>query len=76
MTASGAAPGTIRSVRQVLRLVLAIAVDGKAPASHPCDGVTLPRSAKSEIHFLTDDQVEDLSGRPRKFGDGVVVLGG
>jgi hypothetical protein len=37
MTASGAAPETIRSVRQVLRLVLATAVDGKALASNPCD---------------------------------------
>jgi integrase len=61
MTASGAAPGTIRSVRQVLRLVLATAVDGKALASNPCDGVKLPRSAKSEMHFLTEEQVEDLA---------------
>ena len=61
MTASGAAPGTIRSVRQVLRLVLATAVDGKALASNPCDGVKLPRFAKSDMHFLTEGQVEDLA---------------
>lgn len=59
MAATGAAQGTIRSARQVLRLVMATAVDAKALASNPCDGVKLPRSAKSGMHFLTDDQVED-----------------
>jgi integrase len=61
MAASGAAPGTIRSARQVLRLVLATAVGAKALASNPCDGVKLPKSAKAEMHFLTEDQVEDLA---------------
>lgn len=61
MAATGAAQGTIRSARQVLRLVMATAVDAKALASNPCDGVKLPRSAKSGMHFLTDDQVEELA---------------
>ncbi len=69
MAASGAAPGTIRSARQVLRLVLATAIGAKAPASNPCDGVKLPRSAKSEMHFLTEGQVEDLVTRDRLAGD-------
>jgi hypothetical protein len=61
MAVSGAAPGTIRLARQVLRLVLATAVGAKALASNPCDGVKLPKSAKGEMHFLTEDQVEDLA---------------
>ncbi len=61
MVASGAAPGTIRSIRQVLRLVLETAVGAKALAANPCDGVKLPRSAKAEMHFLNEDEVEDLA---------------
>ncbi len=59
--ASGAAPGTVRSIRQVLRLVVETAVGAKALAGNPCDGVKLPRSAKAEMHFLSEDEVEKLA---------------
>jgi integrase len=61
MVASGVAPGTVRSTRQVLRLVLATAIGARALAVNPCDGVKVPRSAKAELHVLTDAQVENLA---------------
>lgn len=61
MVASGAAPGTVRSARQVLRLVLDTAVGAKAQIANPCDGLKLPRSARAEMHFLTEAQVEALA---------------
>lgn len=61
MTAAGAAPGTIAGTRKVLRLVLATAVGAKAIATNPCDGVRVPRSARSEMHFLIHDEVEALA---------------
>ena len=33
----------------------------KALAGNPCDGVKLPRSAKAEMHFLSEDEVEKLA---------------
>lgn len=61
MVASGAAPGTVRATRKVLRLVLETAVNAKALPANPCAGVKVPRSAKAEMHFLTADQVADLA---------------
>lgn len=60
-TASGAAPGTVRSVRKVLRLVLATAVDDGALRSNPCDGVRVPASPRTEMEFLTAEQIDDLA---------------
>lgn len=57
----GAAPGTIRSVRNVLRQVLGLAMSARALAFNPCDGVRLPRSPRTEMHFLTAPEVEDLA---------------
>jgi integrase len=57
----GAAPGTVRSVRKVLRLVLATAVQDGALRSNPCDGVRVPASPRAEMVFLTADQVETLA---------------
>lgn len=59
--ASGAAPGTVRSARKVLRLVLATAVQEGALRSNPCDGVRVPASPKAEMVFLTAEQVEALA---------------
>jgi len=61
MVASGVAPGTVRSARKVLRLVLETAVNAKALPANPCAGVKVPRSVKAEMHFLTADQVADLA---------------
>src|SRR5690606_8363670 len=59
--ASGAAPGTVRSARKVLRLVLATAVQEGALRSNPCDGVRVPASPKAEMVFLTAEQIEALA---------------
>lgn len=40
--ASGAAPGTVRGARKVLRLVLACAEGSGAIRSNPCNGVRVP----------------------------------
>jgi integrase len=60
-TDSGAAPGTVRSVRKVLRLVLATAVADGALRANPCDGVRVPASPRAEMVFLTAEQIEDLA---------------
>jgi integrase len=60
-TDSGAAAGTVRSVRKVLRLVLATAVQDGALRSNPCDGVRVPASPRAEMVFLDAEQVEALA---------------
>lgn len=63
-TESGAAPGTVRSVRKVLRLVLATAVQDGALRSNPCDGVRVPPSPRAEMVFLADEMAQRLTTRP------------
>ncbi|HVA43156.1 MAG TPA: site-specific integrase [Acidimicrobiales bacterium] len=58
---SGAAPGTIREARKVLRLILGTAVGAGALRANPCDGVRVARSSRTEMHFLTPDQVATLA---------------
>ncbi len=57
----GAAPGTVRSARKVLRLVLATAVAEGAIRANPCNGVRVPASPRAEMVFLTAEQVETLA---------------
>lgn len=59
--ATGAAPGTVRGARKVLRLVLATAQAEGAIRSNPCDGVRVPASPKADMVFLSAEQVEDLA---------------
>ena len=61
-SATGAAPGTVRSARKVLRLVLETARREGAIRTNPCDGVRVPPSPKADMVFLTPDQVESLAG--------------
>lgn len=61
MLANGAAPGTVRNARKVLRLVLGAAVGSQAIRSNPCDGVRVPASPKSDMVFLSADEVEELA---------------
>ncbi len=61
MAESGAAAGTIRSARKVLRLVLATAQSAGAVKANPCDGVKVGQSPKDEMIFLTAEQVERLA---------------
>lgn len=60
-SATGAAPGTVRSARKVLRLVLETARRDGAIRSNPCDGIRVPPSPKADMVFLTPDQVETLA---------------
>ncbi len=59
---SGAAPGTVRGARKVLRLVLATAQAEGAIRANPCDGVRVPPSPKADMVFLSAEQVEALAG--------------
>src|SRR5207302_7605193 len=61
MVASGAAPGTVREARKVLRLVLGTAEGSGAIRSNPCNGVRVPASPKAEMVFLTPEQLELLA---------------
>ena len=58
---AGAAPGTVRSARKVLRLVLATAQADGAIRANPCDCSRVAASPKAEMVFLTAEQVEVLA---------------
>ena len=61
LAADGLGRGTVRNIRDVLRLVLAIAVRSGAIKHNPVLGARLGRSAKQEMVFLTADQVMTLA---------------
>jgi integrase len=61
LAASGHGPGTVRNVRDVLRLVMALAVRSGAIKHNPVLGARLGRPAKQEMVFLTADQVMQLA---------------
>ncbi len=60
-SAAGAAPGTVRAARKVLRLVLETARREGAIRTNPCDGIRVPPSPKADMMFLTAEQVETLA---------------
>lgn len=62
LDARGAGASTIRIAVHVARSVLELAVDAGAIKANPAIGVKIPRSAKTDKHFLRPDQVEDLAG--------------
>jgi integrase len=61
LAVSGLGPGTVRNVRDVLRLVMALAVRSGAIKQNPVLGARLGRSAKQEMIFLSADQVMTLA---------------
>lgn len=61
MVARGAAPGTVRNARKVVRLVLAAAEGSGAIRGNPCNGVRVPMSPKADMVFLNAEQVEALA---------------
>ncbi len=73
LTAAGAGPGTVRSARKVLRLVLATAVEGGALRANPCNGMRLARSDPVEMAFLTMEEVVALSAAMRRPEYGLLV---
>jgi Phage integrase central domain len=58
---AGAGPGTIRNIRDVLRLVLAFAVRSGALKSNPVAEVEVQRTGRAEMIFLDPDQIMALA---------------
>jgi len=73
MQAEGAATGTVREARKILRLVLKTAVEAGAIKTNPCDGVRLARSEPEEMLFLTMDELLALSDAMRRPEYGLLV---
>src|SRR4051794_30333892 len=73
LQADGAAPGTVRSARKVLRLVLVTAVESGAIKANPCDGVRIARSEPEEMHFLTTDELLSLAAALKRPEYGLLV---
>ncbi|MGE0138504.1 MAG: tyrosine recombinase XerC [Ilumatobacteraceae bacterium] len=61
LAGGGIGRGTVRNIRDVLRLVLALAVRSGAIKHNPVLGARIGRSAKQEMVFLTADQVMTLA---------------
>ena len=57
----GLGPGTIRNIRDVLRLVLALAATSGAIKHNPAVGARVGRSAKQEMIFLNAEQIIGLA---------------
>jgi integrase len=61
LAVSGLGPGTVRNVRDVFRLVMALAVRAGAIKQNPVLGARLGRPAKQEMVFLSADQIMTLA---------------
>ncbi len=61
LTNKGKGAGTVRNIRDVMRLVFKLAVRNGVVKTNPADGIKAPRKAKSEMIFLTEDQVWTLA---------------
>ncbi|MFT7650271.1 MAG: integrase [Candidatus Poriferisodalaceae bacterium] len=61
LTNQGKGAGTVRNIRDVMRLVFKLAVRAGAIKTNPVDGVKSPRAQKAEMIFLTEHQVMDLA---------------
>lgn len=62
LQAAKAGNGTVRNIRDVLRLVLEMAVKSGALKSIPVRGVEVGRTHKNEMVFLDADQIMTLAG--------------
>lgn len=69
LQASGARPGTIRNVRDVLRMVLRLAQRSGAIKVNPAQEVKVPTSRKKEMLFLNANQVMTLADAISRPGD-------
>jgi len=61
MTGNGAGPDVVRIALHVARSVFEVALEAGAIKANPASGVRLPRAAKTEMLFLTPEQVEALA---------------
>ena len=57
LSAVGKGAGTIRNIRDVMRLVFKLAVRSGALKTNPVEGIKAPRKRKEEMIFLTEEQV-------------------
>jgi integrase len=74
LQASGLGAGTIRNIRDVLRLVLQLAVRSGALKSNPVVGVKVAKSRRKEMVFLEPGQIirlaEEVSRPPQRYRRG------
>jgi len=74
LTSTGAGAGTVRNVRDVLRLVLELARRSGAIKVNPVEGAKAPKKPPAEMVFLTAGQImtlaEEVTNPPIKRGGG------
>jgi integrase len=61
LTSSGAGAGTVRNIRDVLRLVLELARRSGAIKVNPVEGAKAPKKPPAEMVFLNADQIMTLA---------------
>lgn len=61
LTAQGAGAGTVKNVRDVLRLILELARRSGAIKANPVDGAKAPTKPPQEMVFLNGDQIMTLA---------------
>ena len=61
LTNEGKGAGTVRNIRDVMRLVFKLAVRSGVVKNNPVLDIKAPRANKKEMIFLTDGQVMDLA---------------
>ena len=74
LTSRGAGAGTIKNVRDVLRLILELARRSGAIRTNPVEGAKVPKKPPASMVFLTADQVmtlaEEITHPPIRRGGG------
>ena len=74
LTSNGAGAGTVRNVRDVLRLVLELARRSGAIKVNPVEGAKAPKKPPAEMMFLNASQImtlaEEVTNPPIRRGDG------
>ncbi len=75
LTARGLAAATVVKAYQIVGKVMTFAVESRYLPSSPCQGVALPRVERTEIRFLSPDEIATLAEAmdPRYSAD--VLLG-
>lgn len=61
LTNDGKGAGTVRNIRDVMRLVFKLAVRNGVVKTNPVEDIRAPRQPKKEMVFLTEDQVWELA---------------
>ena len=74
LTSRGAGAGTVKNVRDVLRLILELARRSGAIRTNPVEGAKVPKKPPASMVFLTADQVmtlaEEITHPPIRRGGG------